>query len=115
MKTKESALWKKSVQVGSHSFQVYYSECYLLNIPHFLTAVVTWDREVYILNNGTLPTVCGLLRSKPTGRNVTVNVSFEAGDMAGWCSFVMYCFIDYHCIGLGICNRLSLHRSGYMQ
>ena len=83
------------------------SECSLQNVPHFPTAVVTWDREVYILNNGTLPTVCGLLRSKPTGRNVTVNVSFEAGDMAGWCSIVMYCFVDYHCIGLGLCNVME--------
>ena len=49
---------------------------------------------MYILNNGTLPTVCGLLRSKPTGRNVTVNVSFEAGDMAGLCSFIMFTLWD---------------------
>ena len=49
---------------------------------------------MYILNNSTLPTVCGLLRTKPTGRNVTVNVSFEAGDMAGWCSFIMFTLWD---------------------
>ena len=45
--------------------------------------VITWDREEYIVNNDSLPTVCGMLRVTPTERNITVTVSFEAGDMAG--------------------------------
>ena len=90
MKTKEFALWRKSVQVGCNFIQLQsLFRMLLIKYLTLTTAVVTWDREVYIVNNGTLPTVCGLLRSKPTGRNVTVNVSFEAGDMAGWCSIVM--------------------------
>ena len=101
MKTKEFALWKKSVQVGCLSIQLQaLFRMFLIKHFTFSTAVVTWDREVYIVNNGTLPTVCGLLRSKPTGRNVTVNVSFEAGDMAGLytlCDRVFNCY-HIHCV-----------------